>query len=249
MTAVGLLHPGEMGSALGDALLESGHRVLWASEGRSDETAARARAFEDMGSAREVARAAEIVISVCPPHAAREVAASMDGFEGIYVDANAISPATAREIGGVDGGIVGPPPRDGATARLYLSGPSAKSVAELFAGTAVEPRVLGDEVGTASAMKMSFAAWSKGTAAMLLTIAKLAEKHGVDAPLFDEWRAWHPELLDDLERAGRSADRKGWRWVGEMEEIADTFAAAGLPDGFHRAAADVFRGFDRPGSS
>jgi 3-hydroxyisobutyrate dehydrogenase-like beta-hydroxyacid dehydrogenase len=249
VTVVGLLHPGEMGSALGAALLGKGHRVLWASADRSAETATRAAAFQDLGTTRELADAADVVISVCPPHAAREVAASVDGFAGIYVDANAISPATAREIGGVDGGIVGPPPRDGATTRLYLSGPRAEEVARLFAATAVEPRVLGDEVGTASAMKMAFASWSKGTAAMLLTIASLAEKHGVEDPLFAEWRAWNPELLDDLERSRRSADRKGWRWVGEMEEIADTFAAAGLPDGFHRAAADVFRGFDRPGSS
>jgi 3-hydroxyisobutyrate dehydrogenase-like beta-hydroxyacid dehydrogenase len=249
VTVVGLLHPGEMGSALGAALLGNGHHVLWASEGRSVETAGRAADFEDMGTARELARAADVVISVCPPHAARDVAASVDGFDGIYLDANAISPATAREIAGVDGGIVGPPPRDGATTRLYLSGPRAEEVAELFAGTAVEPRVLGDEVGTASAMKMAFAAWSKGTAAMLLTVARLAEEHGVDEPLFAEWRAWRPELLEDLERARRSADRKGWRWVGEMEEIADSFAAAGLPDGFHRAAAEVFRGSARPGSS
>jgi len=238
-----------MGSALGTALLGNGHRVLWASAGRSAETAARAEAFEDMGTARELARAAEVVISVCPPHAAREVAASVNGFGGIYVDANAISPSTAREIGGVDGGIVGPPPTEGRTTRLYLSGPNAEQVASLFAGTAVEPRVLGEEVGTASAMKMAFAAWSKGTAAMLLTVARLAKEHGVEEPLFAEWRAWHPELLDALERAGRSADLKGWRWFGEMEEIADMFAAAGLPDGFHRAAAEVFKEFRRPGSS
>jgi 3-hydroxyisobutyrate dehydrogenase-like beta-hydroxyacid dehydrogenase len=248
MTAIGLLHPGEMGSALGAALLENGHRVLWASEGRSLETATRAAAFEDAGSARELARAAEVVLSVCPPHAAREVAASVDGFEGIYVDANAISPATAREIGGVDGGIVGPPPRDGATTRLYLSGPDAELVASLFAGTAVEPRVLGDEVGTASAMKMAFAGWSKGTAALLLAIVQLAEEHAVADALFAEWRAWHPEVLDALGRARRSAQNKGWRFAGEMEEIAHTFAAAGLPEGFHRAAAEVFRGFRRPES-
>jgi 3-hydroxyisobutyrate dehydrogenase-like beta-hydroxyacid dehydrogenase len=241
VSSIGLLHPGEMGSAIGAALLENGHRVLWASDGRSGETAARAANFEDLGTAQELARAADVVISVCPPHAARDVAASVDDFDGIYVDANAISPATAREIGGVDGGIVGPPPGDGATARLYLSGSDAELVARLFAGTAVEPRVLGDEVGTASAMKMAFAAWSKGTAAMLITVARLAEEQGVAEPLFDEWRAWQPELLDDLDRARRSADRKGWRWVGEMEEIAATFAAVGLPDGFHRAAAEVFR--------
>jgi 3-hydroxyisobutyrate dehydrogenase-like beta-hydroxyacid dehydrogenase len=249
MTVVGLLHPGEMGSALGAALRENGHGVLWASEGRSAETAARAAAFEDVGTARELARAADVVISVCPPHAAREVAASVDGFDGIYVDANAVSPTTAREIGGVDGGIVGPPPTDGRTTRLYLSGPDAEQVASLFAGTAVEPRVLGDGVGTASAMKLAFAAWSKGTAAMLLTVARLAEHHGVEEPLFAEWHAWHPELLDRLERARHSAHLKGWRWSGEMEEIAETFAAAGLPDGFHRAAAEVFREFRRPGSS
>jgi 3-hydroxyisobutyrate dehydrogenase-like beta-hydroxyacid dehydrogenase len=249
VSAIGLLHPGEMGSALGEALRGNGHRVLWASDGRSAQTAARAADFEDVGTAQAMAAAADVIVSVCPPHAARDVAALLDGFGGIYVDANAISPAAAREIGGVDGGIVGPPPRDGATTRLYLSGPRAEEVARLFAGTAVEPRVLGGEVGTASAMKMAFAGWSKGTAAMLVTIARLAEEHGVQEPLFAEWRAWHPELLDDLERSRRSAARKGWRWVGEMEEIADTFAAAGLPDGFHRAAAEVFREFDRPGSS
>lgn len=241
MSAIGLLHPGEMGSALGAALLENGHDVLWASNGRSEDTRRRASGFRDVGSAAEVAQLADMILSVCPPHAARDVAASVEGFDGIYVDANAISPATAREIGGVDGGIIGPPPRSGATTRLYLSGHDAELVAGLFAGTAVEPRVLSDEVGSASALKMAFAAWSKGTAAMLLTVARLAETHGVDEQLFREWREWHPELLEDLERAGRSADRKGWRWVGEMEEIAATFAAAGLPDGFHRAAAEVFR--------
>ncbi|MGH2921838.1 MAG: DUF1932 domain-containing protein [Gaiellaceae bacterium] len=241
MSAIGLLHPGEMGSALGAALLENGHDVLWASEGRSEETTRRASGFRDVGSAADVAHLADVILSVCPPHAARDVAASVEGFDGIYVDANAISPATAREIGGVDGGIIGPPPREGATTRLYLSGAEAPLVAELFDGTAVEAKVLSDEVGTASAMKMAFAAWSKGTAAMLLTIASLARAEGVEEPLLAEWREWHPELLEDLERAGRSADRKGWRWVGEMEEIAATFAAAGLPDGFHRAAAEVFR--------
>ena len=246
---VGLLHPGEMGSALGTALLQNGHEVVWASAGRSEETARRAAPFRDVGTPAEVAEASAVIVSVCPPHAARNVAASVAGFEGIYVDANAVSPATAREIAGVDGGIIGPPPRDGSTTRLYLSGLDASQVAALFEGTAVEPRVLSDEVGTASAMKVAFAAWSKGTAAMLLTIHRLAQAEGVDEPLLGEWREWHPELLEDLARAGRAAEQKGWRWVGEMEEIADTFAAAGLPDGFHRAAAEVFRASPQPGSS
>jgi 3-hydroxyisobutyrate dehydrogenase-like beta-hydroxyacid dehydrogenase len=238
-----------MGSAIGAALLANGHEVLWASEGRSDQTTRRAGDFRDVGSAQEMARSAEVIISVCPPHAAREVAQSVAGFEGTYVDANAISPATTREIGGLDGGIIGPPPREGATTRLYLSGPGAQPVADLFTGTAVEARVLGEEIGAASALKMTFAAWSKGTAAMLLAIREVARTEGVEDALLDTWRAWIPELFEEWDHASRAAGRKGWRWVGEMEEIADTFAAAGQPDGFHRAAAEVFRASRRPESS
>ena len=124
MTAstVGVLHPGEMGSALAEALRAGGHNVLWASADRSDATAGRARdaELEDAGSAGEVARRSEVIFSVCPPHAAAAVARSIAGFEGIFVDANAIAPATAKTIAAeharvVDGGIIGPPPRTAGT--------------------------------------------------------------------------------------------------------------------------------------
>jgi hypothetical protein len=246
VTAVGLLHPGEMGSALGDALRAAGHDVLWASEGRSQETAARAGAFEDAGTAVEAARRCEVVLCVCPPHAAREVAASVGAFDGVYVDANAVAPATARELARgfdrfVDGGIVGPPPRAAETTRLYLAGVDAPAVKALFDGTVVDAQVVSGEPGDASAVKMAYAAWSKGTAALVLAIRGLARIEGVEETLLAEWRLSVPELFDDAERAARSAGSKGWRWIGEMEEIADSFAAAGLPDGFHRAAAEIYR--------
>jgi 3-hydroxyisobutyrate dehydrogenase-like beta-hydroxyacid dehydrogenase len=232
-----------MGAAVGAVLHGRGHRVLWASEGRSAETRARAEAaaLEDVGTATEVARS-EIVFSICPPHAALEVAASLGSFGGIYVDANAVSPATAAKVSDVvdefvDGGIVGSPPRDAGTTRLYLSGEQAAEVAELFAGSVLDTRV----VSNASAVKMTYAAWSKGTAAMLLAIRELARREGVEETLLAEWDLSLPELRERYERARRSAEAKGWRWVGEMEEIAATFEAAGLPDGFHRAAAEVFR--------
>lgn len=245
---VGLLHPGEMGAAVGAVLRGAGAAVLWASEGRSDETARRAEAagLEDARSASELARRADLIFSVCPPHAARDVLDSVGEFSGLYVDANAVSPATARALGGgttrfVDGGIVGPPPAAGREARLYLSGPEAGSVAELFAGTSLDARVVSTELGDASAVKMAYAAWTKGTAAMLLAIRALAEAEGVEDTLVEEWRLSLPELPARVERAAASAGAKGWRWVGEMEEIAATFADAGLPDGFHLAAAEVFR--------
>jgi 3-hydroxyisobutyrate dehydrogenase-like beta-hydroxyacid dehydrogenase len=225
---VGLLHPGEMGAAVG-ARIEG--EVVWASEGRGAETDARAAAFRDAGTLEALLREADVILSICPPHAALEVARACAGFDGIYIDANAISPAHAEEIAAVhqrfvDGGIVGGP--DAPT--LYLSGDEAERVAALFT---LETRV----VRNASAVKMAYAAWSKGTAAMLLAIRDVARHYGVE----DDWRRAAPELAERLPRAEASAAKKGWRWAGEMDEIADTFAAAGQPDGFHRAAAEVFR--------
>lgn len=250
--AVGLLHPGEMGAGLGSVLRARGLEVLWASDARSAATARRAEAtgLTDVGSVAEILRRSDVVLCVCPPHAAVDVARSAAGFEGIYVDANAVSPATARLIavtiedaGGrfVDGGIVGPPPRNGGATRLYLSGAQADFVAELFRETVVDARILSTRVGEASALKMVYAAWSKGTSAMLLAIQALARAEGVESALLEEWRLTLPELPAQSARAARSASRKGWRWVGEMEQIAETFAAAGLPSGFHEAAAEVFR--------
>jgi 3-hydroxyisobutyrate dehydrogenase-like beta-hydroxyacid dehydrogenase len=123
---VGLLHPGEMGAAVGQCLTARGHQVLWAADGRSADTAARAAAagLTDVGSVAALAGQAEVIISVCPPHAAVDVAWAVHGFGGLYVDANAISPGTAREVarlitesGGryVDGGIIGPPPAEPAS--------------------------------------------------------------------------------------------------------------------------------------
>ena len=239
---VGLLHPGEMGAAVGDALVDAGHEVIWVAQGRSAATAERAARFRDAGSVEALAGEAALILSICPPHAALEVARGVTGFGGVYVDANAISPARAREVAAlhdrfVDGGIIGAPPRSAGSTRLYLSGEEATWVAGLFAGSVVDARVVSD----ASALKMVYAAWSKGTAAMLLAIRDVAQHYGVADALAAEWSESAPELHDRLASAERSAARKGWRWIGEMEEIGDTFAAAGEPDGFHRAAAEVFR--------
>jgi 3-hydroxyisobutyrate dehydrogenase-like beta-hydroxyacid dehydrogenase len=226
-----------MGTAVGSALASVGHDVVWASEGRSDATRDRASAFRDVGSIADIAGEADVVFSVVPPHAAVEVARSLAGFGGIYVDANAVAPATAAGLGGalarfVDGGIVGGPPAP----RLYLSGAEAAAVAALFDGSPIATEVVAD----ASALKCAYAAWTKGTAALLLAIRDFARAEGVDEALVAEWERSLPQLPDRLAAAERSAAAKGWRWVGEMEEIARAFSADGLPGGFHEAAAQVF---------
>jgi 3-hydroxyisobutyrate dehydrogenase-like beta-hydroxyacid dehydrogenase len=257
MSSVGLLHPGEMGAALGARLRERGHDVVWAGEGRSSATTARADAagLRDVGTLDALLAECDVVLSVCPPHAALDVARAAAGFSGVFADANAVSPETASEIGRVveaggarfvDGGIVGPPPSRAGTTRLYLSGGAAGDVAALFEETCVEAPVLGPDPGTASALKMGYAAWTKGTAAMLLAIRGAARAAGVEDALVAEWERSQPDVPARLAAAVDSAERKGWRWVGEMEEIAATLAAAGEPDGFHLAAARVFSAYEAP---
>jgi len=249
---VGLLHPGEMGAAVARGLTDAGHTVLWASDGRSEQTAARAAAagLTDAGTPRKLAAEADVILSICPPHSALDVAWAVHGFTGLYLDANAISPSTAREVahlitanGGryVDGGIIGPPPATAGATRLYLSGPDAAQVQELFAGTPLEARIVSGPKTAASAVKMAYASWTKGTAAMLLAARALARAEGVEDALLAEWSESQPQLAQQSARSARSAVTKGWRWVGEMEEIAQSMAAAGLPDGFHQAAAEIFR--------
>ncbi|HYU70580.1 MAG TPA: DUF1932 domain-containing protein [Burkholderiales bacterium] len=253
MKTVALLHPGEMGAAIGACLGGRGLRVVWASAGRSAATRSRAKAagLEDLGPLERALGAANIVLSVCPPHGAlalaREVAGH--GFSGIYIDANAISPATVRNIGRlveaskatfVDGGIIGPPPIPGASSRIYLSGERARDIAALFAGSSLEAIPLEGPAGAASALKACYAAWTKGATALLAAIRALAEHEGVEAALLGEWKLSQPELQKRSEAVTAQA-RKAWRWIGEMEEIAASFEAAGLPGGFHLAAADLYR--------
>ena len=249
---VGLLHPGEMGAAVGRCLAGAGHRVLWAPEGRGAATRERAEAA-GLGACglAEMAARSEVIVSVCPPAAALDVARQVagSGFGGIYLDANAVSPGTAGEVAGivaaggagyVDGGIIGTPPVAPGFIRLYLSGTRAGEVRALFDGTEVDARLV-PPPGTASAVKMAYASWTKGSAALLLAARALARAEGVEPVLLAEWSISQPGLEERSARAAGSATAKGWRWVAEMEEIAAAMAAADLPAGFHQAAAEIYR--------
>lgn len=258
---VGVLHPGEMGAVVGRGLVESGFEVLWVSDGRGAKSVGRARAagLNDVGALGALTERADVVLSICPPHAAVDVARAVAeaGFGGIYVDANAVSPQTAQQVdsivtgGGatyVDGGIIGPPPASAGTTRLYLSGGSAESVRELFDQTPLEARIVTAGPWSASSLKMAYAAWTKGSGALLLTVHALAQAEGVGDALAAEWARSLPGLSDRVPGTARAAAEKGWRWVGEMEEIAATMAANGLPDGFHLAAAEVYKNSPKPGN-
>jgi 3-hydroxyisobutyrate dehydrogenase-like beta-hydroxyacid dehydrogenase len=250
---VALLHPGKMGVTIGAAAATSGARVVWASQHRSDATRERAikAGLVDVETLSNAVRQSDVILSVCPPHAAVKLsrAVAERHFTGVYVDAKAVNRATAEEIGDtlitagasfVDAGIIGSPVERSGTTRLYLSGSRAAEVAGLFAASMLEAKVIGEIPGAASALKLAYAAWTKCTDALLLAIRAYATIEEVDQALLDEWRLSQPQLERRCLQAAGVATPKAWRYVGEMEEIAATFETAGLPAGFHAAAADVF---------
>ena len=249
---VALLHPGNMGATIGAAAATSGARVIWASEGRSKATEARARdaGLRDVKTLTNAVNESDIILSVCPPDAALDLSSNVaqHRFKGIYVDANAVSRTTAEQIGEivtkagasfVDGGIIGSPVKRAGTTRMYLSGEHAPEIAALFAGSMLDAKTIGAEPGAASALKVAYAAWTKCTDALLLAIRTFAAAEGVDRALLQEWAISQPDLERRSHQAAAVATPKAWRYVGEMKEIAATFEAAGLPAGFHNAAAEL----------
>ena len=198
--AIALFHPGEMGSAVGACARANGHRVICALEGRSAASQARAKAsgLENAGSVAAAVAQSGVVLSICPPHGALPLARKVAtlGFKGIYVDANAISPGTARQVGAVveaagasfvDGGLIGAPPAPGRPVNLRLSGERAGDVARLFEGSCVRASALEGPPGTASALKACYAAWTKGTWLLLASLYAAAERENVAAPLRQLW--------------------------------------------------------------
>jgi 3-hydroxyisobutyrate dehydrogenase-like beta-hydroxyacid dehydrogenase len=248
---VGVLHPGEMGASVAASLLAGSHEVAWCSAERSEHSRARAVELQEFSQLDDLVAWAEVLISVCPPAYALQQAQAVQAcaFDGLYVDANAIAPATASAIAQlmgvayVDGGIIGPPAWQSGTTRIYLSGNNANVVAGLFTGAALEgiaiPQAQGNDAA-ASALKMAYAAYTKGHSALLLATNAVAHNSGVLDVLRSEWEQSLPGLSQRSEITANAISPKAWRFVGEMQEISATFAGAGLPAGFHNGAAEFY---------
>jgi len=252
-TRFGLLHPGAMGATVGATLVAGGADVTWASEGRSDATRRRADAagLRDVVSLDALVGGADAIVAVCPPDAAQVVmeAVLARGFRGTYLDANAIAPERAwrmveraEDAGArfVDGGIVGPPATAHGTTWLHLSGTEAATLQHAFAAGPLAATVVSDRVGDASALKMCYAAFTKGSTALLAAQLATARALGVQEALEGQWERDEPGSAERARERVRRVTAKAWRFEGEMLEIAATFAAAGLPEGFHQAAAGVY---------
>ncbi|MCY3799473.1 MAG: DUF1932 domain-containing protein [Chloroflexi bacterium] len=253
MSRVGIINPGAMGISIAASARAAGHDVYWSSAGRSEAT--RQRAEEQnllaLASLNDLCASCDVIICVCPPHAAQSVAEAVidAGFRGLYCDGNAIAPQKAQAIGArlatagidfVDGSIIGPPAWKAGATRFYLSGSSAEQIAELFNNTVTEAIVIGDEIGKASALKMAFAALTKGSTALLSAIYGTADQLGVRDDLEREWAMRDSDSVAQRRNQVRNVTEKAWRFAGEMQEIAATFESAGMPPGFFVAAHDVY---------
>jgi 3-hydroxyisobutyrate dehydrogenase-like beta-hydroxyacid dehydrogenase len=250
-----------MGAALGSALKARAGAVIWAAAGRSDATSKRAETADLIGvpDVAELARRSDVVISICPPHAAldvaREVAAAVEGtgHRPLYVDANAVAPATVTAVADllgaehvVDAAVIGPPAWERGTTVLWLAGARAAQVAALFDGSPFVARVLAGGLGAASGLKACFALQSKALPTIWLQIDAAARAYGVTDELAAELARDGVDLAAQVGAIRSRAGTKAWRWVGEMDEAAAAMREVGLPDGFSTAAADWYRDLAGP---
>jgi 3-hydroxyisobutyrate dehydrogenase-like beta-hydroxyacid dehydrogenase len=243
-----------MGISIAAAALHNGHQVYWVAQDRGPKTRARAEKHQLMeaDSLWQLCQVSEVILSVCPPHAAEEVARSVvaAGFKGLYLDANAISPQRTISIGEmfeangirfVDGGIIGGPAWRPHETWLYLSGEHADQIAACFSSGPLETKIIGNEIGRASGLKMCYAAYTKGTTALLAAVLATSEALGVREDLYRQWDQDEKGFSEQVNHRVARVTAKAWRFQGEMHEIASTFHDAGIPDGFHMAAAEVYR--------
>lgn len=251
---LGLLHPGQMGAALGEQLRRTGTPVYWCPTGRSARTAARADAagLTPTADLDELLRRCSVVLAVCPPAAAEDLAQTVadHSFAGVYVDANAVSPPRSTRITSLlsaagatalDGAVIGPPPIDDGTATsLYLAGPRPASdvVTALFERTSVRIVQLDTPAPSASALKMAYASFQKASRALAAVAYALADQHDVTEQLHDEALRRPGSPLADPDYLPSVAAR-AWRWVPELLDVADSLDDAALPPDLATAAARV----------
>jgi len=251
---IAVMSPGDMGHAVGALFRRHGLRVVASLNGRSERTHALAKraGIDILADDQTLIEEADLLLSIMVPAAAepfgKHIASVMEQCRErtVYVDCNA---KTTKRIGAaieatgntfVDAGIIGPPPRESSHAtRFYASGSEANRFAELN-DYGLDVRVIGEAIGDASAIKMCYAALTKGTTALMTALSITAERHGISDPLRTEFELSQGPMLQRMRGSVPGMVPKAHRWVGEMEEIAKTFAAAGVTPKIFEGAAAVY---------
>ncbi len=258
ISTIAIMSPGNMGSAVGRFLAEGGFEVVSCLAGRSDFTKERALryGFRDAGSIEQMVAAADLVLSILDPARAEDIAGAVAdamkaaGRAVVFADCNATSPATAQKLnaiienaGGrfVDVGIIGgAPDRKENFPNFCTSGPHADLLLPLD-GKGVHILKVGEEVGAGSAIKICNGAWNKGAFALYTSVMMAAEHYGFTEILRERLPGSQAGTVDKLDQAINRLPSLSGRYIGEMEQVAETFASIGMPAGFHEASAELFR--------
>ena len=253
---VAILSPGDMGHSVGERLHTNGLRVITCLDGRSERTVklAAEAGIVDVPTYNDLVQEADIILSILVPAQAPNVAQrvaqaiSETGAEVVYADCNAIAPQTVREIGRrivkagakfVDASIIGGPPRGESTPRLYVAGPDTSAL-EALNQYGLNVIGLGKKIGLASAIKMCYAAWTKGSTALCAELLIAAKAMGVFDALEKEFRSSQSMMVMRMQRLP-AVPIKSRRFVGEMVEIAKAFEDVGLTPDILAGAADIYR--------
>ena len=254
---IAILSPGDMGHAVGLALSEHGFDILTYLEGRSQRTCAFAKdvGFRISSTLNELIHDADLLLSILVPASAetvaKEIARSLQetGETTLIADCNAISPMRSERIGRtiesaggryIDASIIGHPPGRDVPPRFYVSGHYADAMLELD-GKGIAVKTLGGDVGRASGIKMCYAALTKGTSTLQVALLSVAESLGLGSELHEELAYSQKAVLRSMESGIPRLPPNAHRWIGEMEEIATTFAAEGVTPHFHLGAATIYR--------
>ena len=254
---IAILSPGAMGHAVGRVLAEHGMDIMTCLAGRSERThrLAGAAGFTEMPTLEDLVCEADLVLSILVPVDAEAIACQLagalkaTGAQPYIADCNAISPMRSAKIetiiqsaGGkfIDASIIGPPPGQGAPPRFYVSGIHAAAMLPLD-GKGIAVKSLGEITGRASGIKMCYAALTKGTSTLQVALLTAAESMGLTEELRQELAYSQAATLQSMESTIPRLPSNAHRWVGEMEEIASTFAEVGVTSHFHLGAAAIYR--------
>jgi 3-hydroxyisobutyrate dehydrogenase-like beta-hydroxyacid dehydrogenase len=257
---IGVMSPGDMGHSVACALNEIGCEVVTVLSGRSELSHIRARRSNmiDLGSIQEMVLASDFIFSIMPPgeakNFAKEIADAIKVSDKppVFVDCNAISPDTTLSIEAVikaagadflNVGIIGPPPGRGSTTKFYASGEGA-NLLQFINQTDIQLVLLGDELIKASAIKMCYAALTKGTMTLHASVLVAAELLGIGEEVQSEIEESQQFHWDAMKKRVSMLACDAGRWAGEMDQISDTFGSVGVTPHLHKGAADVFRLLD-----
>ena len=253
---IGLMSPGDMGASVANFFVKAGFQVYSNLSNRSDLSKTRAKnaGIVDLESLESIVNEVDLFFSIIPPDKSVVLAkkvgdiALRNKLNFVYLDMNAISPKTSLkidkifkdlEVSYIDGSIIGGPPQRNLFPRFYVSGNNANKISPLD-GFGIEVRVLSDQIGDASALKMSYASITKGTTALYAAALIVAKKTGVYEHFIKELSESQKNVLNNMKNSFPNVKSKAYRWIGEMLEISDTFSDSSISGNFHKGAADTF---------